>query len=431
MIAQRAGGPDFTLSPGFGYGFSGGGVVVNQPGQYYGPGGTVDARTLLDADGDGTLSAAEIAAAPERLKSRDADDNDVLEATELGTAATGRRVGAGAGTRPTAGQTNVPLSVLLGPTARAADLFSVLKTAYAKDGELTSKSFPALKRLFDELDANHDDQLKENEVLALNRVAPHVRLKISFGDKAQGAVIDSIAAELEKPTSSGAAGTAVVLPGVKVAFAANPGRPRTYDYSQYGKQLLANYDKNSNGYIDKDEMPAGQAAQFAMWDENADDKVYAEEIVASYERQTAPRMSQVAASVSMQGNSLYAGLDANGDGRLGLREMRLASERIRSFDKNNDGQVSGPEIPVSMTVGFGLGGGYYGGYTAFGGGGRQPGTPAAQRGPDWFTRMDRNGDGDLTEREFLGTPEQFKKLDANSDGFIDLKEAEAAAPSGR
>ena len=39
--------------------------------------------------------------------------------------------------------------------------------------------------------------------------------------------------------------------------------------------------------------------------------------------------------------------------------------------------------------------------------------------------MDKNGDGDITLREFLGTKEQFKNLDKNGDGFIELSEAEA------
>lgn len=429
MIAGRSGGGDFilTASPGYGFVGVGGGVVVTSQGQVFSAGGAgSDLRALLDTDGDGILSAKEIAAAPERLKSRDADDNDVLEASEIGGGiATGRRTG-GVTARPAPGaRTSFSLAVLLGPTANAANLFASLKQAYGdKDGRLTAKSFPALRKLFEAVDANHDGEWKVDEVLGLNRVPPQVRLKISFGKNGQGLVIDSLAAEIEKPAEAGGSNNTVVIPGVKLAFLANPAGPQTFDYSATAKSYVMAYDKNQNGYIDKEEMPGNLAGTFAMWDANDDGKVYAEEIVASLNRQNAPMMSQVRATVTAQGNSLFAALDANGDGRLGLREMRNAPERIRAFDKNHDGQVTPDEIPLSMTVGFGVGNAAYYAYAQAGG--RQPARGGASRGPDWFTRMDRNNDGDVTEREFLGTPEQFKKLDTNGDGFIDRAEAEAA-----
>ena len=37
--------------------------------------------------------------------------------------------------------------------------------------------------------------------------------------------------------------------------------------------------------------------------------------------------------------------------------------------------------------------------------------------------LDRNADGDVSAREFLGTPEQFKQLDEDGDGYISLEEA--------
>jgi hypothetical protein len=46
--------------------------------------------------------------------------------------------------------------------------------------------------------------------------------------------------------------------------------------------------------------------------------------------------------------------------------------------------------------------------------------------PAWFRHADFNSDGDISRREFLGSAEQFSKLDANRDGFIDPQEASAA-----
>ena len=41
--------------------------------------------------------------------------------------------------------------------------------------------------------------------------------------------------------------------------------------------------------------------------------------------------------------------------------------------------------------------------------------------------MDRNLDGDLTWKEFLGPRHVFEELDADHDGLIDPNEAEKAA----
>ena len=49
-------------------------------------------------------------------------------------------------------------------------------------------------------------------------------------------------------------------------------------------------------------------------------------------------------------------------------------------------------------------------------------------GPVWFQRMDRNRDGDVSWREFLGPRDAFDKLDADRDGLLDPTEAAAAGP---
>jgi hypothetical protein len=40
--------------------------------------------------------------------------------------------------------------------------------------------------------------------------------------------------------------------------------------------------------------------------------------------------------------------------------------------------------------------------------------------------MDRNRDGDVSRREFLGTSSQFDSLDTDKDELLDATEAEAA-----
>jgi hypothetical protein len=39
--------------------------------------------------------------------------------------------------------------------------------------------------------------------------------------------------------------------------------------------------------------------------------------------------------------------------------------------------------------------------------------------------MDRNRDGDVSRKEWLGTEEEFRRIDTDGDGLISLAEAEA------
>ena len=103
-----------------------------------------------------------------------------------------------------------------------------------------------------------------------------------------------------------------------------------------------------------------------------------------------------------------------------------------SFDKNGDGQLSSNELPARFEVAFSRGTASLGPrLIAIPQGARRPKQRAPQPGPKWFSGMDRNGDGDVSLKEFLGKPTQFNQLDTNGDGFIELKEAEAAEKEKR
>ena len=44
-------------------------------------------------------------------------------------------------------------------------------------------------------------------------------------------------------------------------------------------------------------------------------------------------------------------------------------------------------------------------------------------GPAHRDDMDANGDSEISPREFLGTPDQFQRLDRDNDGYVEPGEA--------
>jgi hypothetical protein len=425
FVAQYFGAPTFSLG-GYGTaygGFAGNVVVVN--GQMVATGGgQADLRALLDLDADGVLSDKEIAAVTERLKSRDADDNDLLYPQEIsGNAVASGRVAAVS----QRGRPGAQTSILLGPVATADSVFAALSQQYKNDnGDIVPASFAAVPGLFVELDQNEDGKLQQAEVLALNDVQPHIELAADIGAAdAKGVTLKSVAEGLAKVSES-ADNAVLELPGTRLSLFASRAAPQTINYEQQASAYLSRFDADKNGYLEKSELPENVYQSIVAWDENEDGKIFAEEMTASLARQAAPLTSQVVANVASQGNSLFQTLDQTGDGRLSLREMRLASQQISALDKDGDKQISLDEIPNTINVTFTLGNAGYR-YQAIARPGATPAAqPAAARaGPEWFQRMDRNGDGDVTLKEFLGDEAEFKQLDTNADGFIEAKEAAA------
>jgi hypothetical protein len=104
--------------------------------------------------------------------------------------------------------------------------------------------------------------------------------------------------------------------------------------------------------------------------------------------------------------------------------MAGAAGRLLALDANGDQRLSADELPQRMTMRLvrdvqpperGM----------------SPRLPPPRRdvvraGPDWFQRMDANGDGDVSPREFLGSMARFRELDHDGDGFVDATEAKQA-----
>ncbi len=425
LLAQTSGGPAYTVAGAYNR--------FREP----------DVKSVLDVNKDGQLSKDELAGAAEQLKTKDANDNDLLEPQELGGQGTRningqvimiRAFGNVQANRSTAGH-------LLGPTMDANAVHEALKKKYGgKDEKLTSDSFGLFPNLFGKLDKNSNGELETAEVANLNTVPAHIQLDVNLGNtKPSGIAIKSMAKELqgEAKLPEGFNQTAATtLSDVKLQFSIPASARTRSNYKQIATKLFERYDTNKDGKIELKEMQKLNQAfkqQFQRWDINSDKEVVVGEIVESYRRQQAPMLSRVSTAVGEQGPSLFGAIDVTGDKRLSLREMKTAGERLLSRDKNNDGQIDLNEMPVQIAVAFNQGNAYSNVFataaTGRPGANNKPAQP--QKGPEWFTRMDRNGDGDVTLREFVGSEEQFKKLDTNGDGFIELKEAQAVKLPGQ
>lgn len=378
--------------------------------------------SLLDVDRDGRLSDAEIKAATVRLQTRDADDNEVVVMTDLREA------------RPTdeapLGRTDIEPDLALDLTETLPDvLYYTLCEIYNESGRLDAEALALVPSLLKFLDVDGNGAVDVKEVARLNEAPPSLVLTINFAtDRAREVrpriSVTTIADELS------AAGVAIhdrlgqidlELPGGGLELSAvDVFRTQILDVPS----LFATLDADKSGLLETNEQPPLLGAinlPLAEVDRDADAKLSLSECQSAVVDSQPFSAVQVQAGVSHAADALFAILDEQRDGRLTSREIRGAPQKLAALDHDGDGQVTPDEIPPRLTLVVSRGTqGRTEGMVPAGG-------PLPSEGPAWMTAMDRNRDGEVSPREFLGTRAQFSQWDADGDGYLSAKEASAAA----
>lgn len=416
-------------------------------------GGRTDALfERLDANGDGKLTKAELQAASASLRRLDLDDDELINAAELEPFSNPLAMQMEATPDRRTRLSAVPpvLEMEQGePTLRPVRL--LLKRydkgggtgSAAGDNKLSRAEFALAAPVFAGADADADGALDTEELRRfLSHVTPDLELNVTLGgDSSTGSTVN-VAGASGKPLPAGV--KVKPLGGNDIEIAVEEVRLEIHlDNAENSvasaKQMFMNQyttaDADNNGYLEKDELTKDQnhqsplASLFDLLDRDADGKVYPKEIDVFVETQAEAAKSRMVMSTSDQGRAIFAILDLNRDRKLGIREIRETLRRVASWDRDGDGTITADEIPhhFQLTIGrAGLAGIGSNPVVNAPDGMMNPAAEAADKpGPPWFLRMDRNRDGDLSRREFLGPRAQFDRMDRDHDDLISPDEADA------
>jgi Ca2+-binding EF-hand superfamily protein len=389
--------------------------------------------SLLDTDGDGRLSRAELNAAEQSLRGRDFNDDGLITAEELIS-------GPGRGAESRGGQgTSLAVDgpvIAISPATSTEALAETLLFRYDQnhDGQLSlSGATPELRapaNMFAKFDLNHDQMLDRSELTAMLQSSVDMEMFFSLGrstgqrhrsnDNAQAATIGyRLRIKLD-------GGYRLTVAEIEIDFRRNNRDPAQANQSPN----FSNYDQNKDGFLSKDELStAGMANNLPLMDTNSDGKVSPEEFEAFFHWQSEIAGAQLVLEATDEGQDLFTLLDRNGDGVLSPRELKSAADILATDDSDHDGFITSADIPYHVMLELSRGGASAAAnpLVSLGSPARQPRrTKPTVSPPDWFTKMDRNGDGEISPSEFLGSREQFDALDTNRDGLIDAAEAAAA-----
>ena len=377
---------------------------------------------LLDSDGDGRLSRAELSRAALSLHGRDFNDDQLITELELvagpdmtESTSTGE-IAAGNGT-----------VIMLTPSIDHAAVAEILLSRYDRNRDgVISLQKPAEIQSESEgltsLDVDGDHLLTRTELrgyldLPLDAELPLILGSGSTKKKGNAAPRYRLRGKLD-------GGFRLQVGSREINLRRSNRNPNQEDV----RVRMSDFDANTDGVLDASEfVNIIDRPEFPVIDTNHDEKISGMEFDTFFQQRSRASAVQILLEATEQGADLFRLLDQNGDRVLTPRELLHAPNVLDTEDQDHDGFLGGTEMTYNLALEISRG-------TR-----RAPNPNVAQRGPSvprvkadrdgpaWFLKMDRNRDGDVGLPEFPGSRQIFAKLDTNADGLLSGQEAAAVA----
>ena len=382
---------------------------------------------LLDSDGDRRLSRAELEAAEQSLHCRDFNDDQLIIEQELlagptmTSATNSDDNGVGNGS-----------VILLNASLDAGSVAEILLARYDRnrDGVLslmTPAEILSTEGRLASLDVDQNQSLDRAELRRFLELPLDATLPLYLGSSGAGQKrAEALPQYRLRRKLDG---------GYRIHFGTSEidFRRNNRDPSQdNARPRLSEYDADMNMYLDATEfMNVPDRPELAVVDSDRDGKVTETEFDAFFLNRSRAAAAQLVLEVSDQGSDLFTALDRNFDRVLTPRELHLASKLLETEDRDGDGFLGGVEMSYNLLLEISRGGSRPPTANNVIGmrGSADPQVKADRSGPNWFTKMDRNRDGDVSLTEFAGNRASFNKLDHDGDGLISISEATSAKKS--